>query len=153
MRRRGASELRSGEKRLLHKPNRIHTPRVPDEANPPRKVYALKPKEFERVNAPRPEAGEPSAPPPLANDIFTMQRDLREREIASGMDVLKPADRPRTKRRRRDYWLLMLVGNIAIVGTAALVGWNIMTVVYALAGVILYAIGLTWVMWFVMGDY
>lgn len=121
---------------------------MPDEADPPRKFYGLKPKEFDRVNS-----AEPGSPPPAANDVFAIQRELREREIASGMDELKPMDRPKSKRRRRDYWLLLLGGNLAIIGTALIVGLNVMTIVYVFSGVVLYSIALTWVMWFVMGDY
>lgn len=126
---------------------------MPDETEPPRKTYGLKPKEFERLNAPRPEAGETTEPAPLANDVFAMQRDLREREMAAGMDVLKPAERPRATRRRRDYRLLLLGGNGAIVGVGALVDFNLMTLVCVFSGVILFSIGLTWIMWVVMDRY
>ena len=119
-----------------------------DTPEPPRPPLTFKPKEFERVN-PAPSGG----PPPPANDIFAIQREIRAREIASGMDELKPVGTPRRSRRRRDYWLLLLGGNGAIIGLAALVGFNPMTIVYAFAGVVLWTVGLTWVMWFVMGDY
>lgn len=115
---------------------------------PPRPPLTFKPKEFERVNV-----APPGDPAPPANDIFALQRELREREIAAGMDVLKPADRPRATRRRRDYFLLLATGNAAIVGISALVGFNLITLVYAFSGVVLYTVGLTWLMWFVMGDY
>lgn len=125
-----------------------------DETPAPRK-FTFKPKEFERVNLPRPETGAdtPPAPPPAANDVVAIRQELRAREIAAGLDTLKPPDRPRSNLRRRDYWLLLVLGNGAIVGVAALVGFNIMTVVYAFSGVILYTIGLTWVMWGVMDRY
>lgn len=126
-----------------------------DSPEPAPRKFAFKPKEFERVNAPRPEgeADAAAAPTPAANDVFAIRQELRAREIAAGMDTLKPADRPSSTKRRRDYWLLLLGGNLAIVGTAAVVGLNVMTVVYAFAGVILYTIGLTWTVWFVMGRY
>lgn len=121
---------------------------MPDEADPPRKVYGLKPKAFERVNT-----AEPGSPPPAANDVFALQRELREREIATGFDALRPTERPRSRRRPRDYWLLLLAGNGALLGLVALLGANAMTVGFAGAGLVLYTLGLTWVMWCVMGDY
>lgn len=121
---------------------------MPDEAGPPRKVYGLKPKEFERVNT-----AEPGPAAPRANDVFAIQREQREREIASGMDELKPNDRPQSKRRRRDYWLLLLGGNLALIAAALLAGLNVVTAVYVFSGVVLYSIALTWIMWFVMDDY
>lgn len=126
-----------------------------DSPEPAPRKFAFKPKEFERVNAPRAEgeADAAAAPTPAANDVFAIRQELRAREIAAGMDTLKPADRPPSTKRRRDFWLLLLGGNLAIVGTAAVVGLNVMTVVYAFAGVILYTIGLTWTVWFVMGRY
>lgn len=125
---------------------------MPDEADPPRKTYAFKPKDFERVNAPRPE-GDAAPPTPPANDVFAIREQIRQREIAAGMDELKPLGRPAANRRRRDYWLL-LVGGLALIGaTAAVVGFNTITVAFAFSGSILYTIGLTWVMWFVMEPY
>ena len=121
---------------------------MPDEPDPPRKVYGLKAKEFERVNR-----EEPGSTPPPANDVFSLQRELREREIAAGMDELKPVDRPRSKRRRRDFWLLLLGGNGLFAGSVAVIGPNPVTLIYAFSGAILFTVGLTWVMWFVMDDY
>lgn len=128
-------------------------PLMADPAEPAPRKFALKPKEFERVNAPRPESGEEPAAPPAANDVYALREELRAREIAAGMDELKPNGQPDTQRRRRDYRFLLVAGNAAIVGTAAFVGLNPMTAVFAFSGVIIYTVGLTWVMWFVMGKY
>ncbi|MBA3850461.1 MAG: hypothetical protein C0502_10790 [Opitutus sp.] len=128
---------------------------MPEETDPPPKSYALKPKEFEHVNAPRVEAGETPSPAPLANDVFAIQRDLRAREIAAGMDTLKPADRPRSTKRRRDFWLLLLAVN-GIFVPLALWGFrtqNAVLAVYALSGAVFLSVGLTWVMWVVVNRY
>lgn len=137
-------------------------PRVPDVPDPPRKNYAFKPKEFERLNAPRPEAPDahspgPSTatPPPAANDVFAIQRQLREREIAAGMDELAAPDRPVSRRRKRDYWLLMFLTNGVLI-PLALWGYrtgNAVLFVYAIAGLALVNVALVWVMWFLMDDY
>jgi hypothetical protein len=124
---------------------------MPDEADPPRKTYGFKPKEFERVNAPRPEGEAP--PPPAANDVFALREEIRRREIASGMDELKPLAARPPDRRRRDYWMLLIVGNALLFAMAAIVGLNAMTTAFALGGALFYTLGLTWVMWGVMDRY
>lgn len=129
-------------------------PRVPDEPDPPRKNYAFKPKEFERVNTPRPEAGvRPETPP--ANDVFAIQRELREREIAAGLDELAPPHRPNWRRRKRDYWLVMGVLN-GVGVPLTLWGYrtqNAVLFIFCLAGLVLGNIALTWIMWVLMDDY
>jgi hypothetical protein len=127
--------------------------RMAETPEPAPRKFAFKPNEFERVNDPRPEAGAETAAPPAANDVFALRQEIREREIAAGMDNLKPADRPRSNKRRRDFWLMLVGGNLAIAGTGAIVGFNVMTAVYVFAGVILYTLGLTWVMWVVVDRY
>lgn len=125
---------------------------MPDEVDPPRKTYAFKPKEFERVNAPRPE-GDAAPPPPPANDVFAIREEIRRREIAAGMDELKPVARPAANRRRRDYWLLLVGGLALIGGVVAVIGLNAMTVVGGFSAAVFYVLGLSWVMWAVMGRY
>lgn len=123
-----------------------------DAPEPPRRAFVLKPREFARLNRPPEELA--AEPTPLANDIFAMQRDLRAREQASGRDVLAPAP-ARPSRRRRDYWLLVALLN-GLGGAAAAAGWaggNFVVLVYALAGMLLGTIGLTWVLWVVMDEY
>lgn len=120
---------------------------MPAEEEPKPRQFAFKAKEFERVNAP---AGtqEPSAD----HDVYAIRRQLRERERAAGLDDLSP--RPaRRSRRKRDYWLLMLSSN-AVFGSITLIGrQNPVVFVSGLAGVIIFSVSLTWVMWFIMEDY
>ena len=56
-------------------------------------------------------------------------------------------------RRKRDYWLLLIGGNLAIIGLVGLFQLNPVTVVFGFAGVIILTVSLTWIMWFVMDDY
>ena len=163
---------------------------MPDDPDPPRKFYQLKPKEFERVNAPRP--GEDAPPPtaadpgpaagvgeapaqridvrdltrqaageaPLlgvnapvnrANDVHEMLRDNLEHANAAGLnDVAAPAKR--RSRRKRDFWLLLFAGN-APFAFFVFKGGSVVTLLYAGSGIILFTIGLSWVMWVVMDDY
>lgn len=145
--RRARTEAR-GKSRLCIRPGAVILAGMADTPEPPRPPLTFKPKEFERVN-PAPSGG----PPPPANDIFAIQREIRAREIASGMDELKPVGTPRRSRRRRDYWFMLVAGNLAFVLLAGLGSLNVVALVYAFSGIILYSVGLTWVMWFVMSDY
>jgi hypothetical protein len=133
---------------------------VPEQPEPPPKTYTFKPKDFERLNAPRPDAPAahattPPEPTPAANDVFAIQRALREREIAAGLDELAPPDRPRSKRRRRDYWLLTLLTNGVLI-PLSLWGYrtqNAVILVSGIAGMALVNAALVWIMWVLMDDY
>lgn len=115
---------------------------------PPRPKLGFKPKEFERLNT-----APPGEPPPPANDVFAIRRELREREKTGGGDLLRPPERPARSRRRRDYWFLLAAGNLGFVVLAGLGSLNAVALVYTFSGIVLYTVGLTWVMWFVMDDY
>jgi hypothetical protein len=54
---------------------------------------------------------------------------------------------PRRSKRSRDYFAVLLAGN------AALVSGCFLQRVFAGAGFVIFNVGLTWVMWFVMDDY
>lgn len=154
-----------------------------DDSDPPRKFYGLKPTEFERVNAapapppaaasPAPDAGPAPANDPgqridvrdlvrsgsgrgpvlghnatvnRANEVHAILQDNLTRANAAGLnDVVVPPKRK--SRRKRDYVVSLLVGNaVLLVGT-------IINPVFGGAGLIIFNVGLTWIMWFVMDDY
>lgn len=127
---------------------------MPDETPAPRK-FTLKPKEFERVNAPRPETEAQAAADatPALNDVTALRHEVRAREAAAGFDEIPPPERPRSNRRRNDFILLLIGGNLAIIGLTAISGFNIGAIIFGAAGVIMFTLGLTWVMWFVMDRY
>lgn len=152
-----------------------------EDSDPPRKVYGFKPTEYERVNdVPRapvePHAATPSPPPSAAApgpiDVRTLAREayvpppskaatrlppapenevqavLREnlaRANAAGLNEV--SSRPRRSRRRRDYFLALVIGNTVLLGGAFLMP------IFGIAGMILFNVGITWIMWFVMDDY
>lgn len=159
-----------------------------DESDPPRKVYQLKPKEFERVNTivpgapatpanaapdPGPQAapagkidvrqlaqqastGGPllanNAPANRANDVHAMLQGNHARANAAGLNDVP--ERPRgPSRRKRDYWLSLVGGNLAIVVTLLVCGFNVVSGMFAFGGMVFFSAGLTWIMWFVMDDY
>lgn len=153
---------------------------MPDEPDAPRKFYKFKAAEFERVNdvkrdepfyetQPEPDPGivptdkaridvrdlaraaqvtpaGPTPPPPRTNEVHTLLRNNVARANATGLNDL--AEKPRRpSRRKRDYAIAMILGNaVLLVGTAIMP-------IFGVAGLIIYNLGLTWIMWFIMDDY
>lgn len=129
-----------------------------DEPDPPRKYYRLTEPTFERVNppvaaAPMPPAAAAAplgatgvAPVNRPNEVHALLALNRDRErAAGGFDV---SVRPKRKsRRRRDYFVVLILGNALLVGAIRL------QPVFGGAGFVLFNIGLTWIMWVVMDDY
>jgi len=109
------------------------------------KKFDLKPREFERLNTPGP-AGKGAE-----HDVFAILQQNRSVEKQKGLNEVEIKE---TKsRRRRDYWLVLLGGNLLLGGVAVLGRSNAVVLVYDLAGFVIFNLGLTWVMWFVMDDY
>jgi len=153
-------------------PFRFHFP-VPDEADPPRKVYGFKEREFKRAEAPTSEA----APMPTAkelammagpvaqhgkaaagtrkaddpNDVYAVLQENRAVENKKGLDEFEI--KKIKSRRRRDWLLLLICGNLAILGAVALAGFNIISAIFGLAGAIMFSLSVTWIMWQVMNKY
>jgi hypothetical protein len=126
---------------------------MPDDADPPRKFYDLKPRDFERVNPPVPAermvqsvvppgaAPDPDAPidvrdlirqgagtgkvlrtPAQAaatsnatNDVHVVLQENLARANAAGINDVAPPTRP-YRRRKRDYLVLLIGGNLFIAG-------------------------------------
>ncbi|WP_414664747.1 hypothetical protein [Horticoccus sp. 23ND18S-11] len=144
-----------------------------DEPDPPRKFYQLKPKEFEAVNPPSnlpPADSTPTTvrghlraandgplpprplPAPTENEVHALLRENHARADAAGLNEVQPVA-PRRSRRKRDYWVLLLPIN-AFFGFMAFGPYrSAMTFTYGLSGMVIFTLGLTWVMWFVMDDY
>lgn len=145
-----------------------------DDSDPPRKFYRLKPKDFEMVNEPTsaapadsspthvrghlraafsPPSSSAITPQPQANDVHALLRDNVARANAAGLNELT-AVRARRSRRKRDYWRLMALGTIILGGIAALTGPRMpIPFTYAIAGLVLFNLGLWWIMWHVTEDY
>ena len=146
-------------------------PPEPPEGETPRREFRLKPTEFERANRPADAFGDnaasdtrqiyreanarsPSAaaPAPAENEVQAILRDNVARAQAAGLDEVIP-QRRRPSRRKRDYWLMLGVGNLLVVGAVLGLHQNAVTLVFGLSAVVLFTLGLTWVMWAVMDDY
>lgn len=119
-----------------------------DPPPPPRPPLKLKPKEdFARANPP-PGAVAPAA----ANDVYAWRADQRAIEKRGGSDDLAAAP-AQPNRRRRDFWLMFVAGNLIL---AFIVWWgreNVFLFVGGIAGMGAFSAGLAWVMFQVMGRY
>jgi hypothetical protein len=157
------------------RPMILHSSSMPDEPDPPRKVYGFKERAFKRDNAltsagapaptakdlamistadaPRPSRTKdlPKANPKDPNDVYAVLRENRAFEDQAGLSDVEI--REIKSRRKRDFWLLLIGGNLAILGVVALSGFNPISAVFGLAGLVVFSLGVTWVMWQVMDKY
>lgn len=114
--------------------------------DPPRKHYGLKSREFDRLNASgkTPEKS-------VEHDVPAMLQQNRAVERQAGKDKLEL--RKTKSRRKRDYWLSLFLSS-GFFGVLAWLGQdNLFVLISACSGLVLAAVGLTWVIWFVMDDY
>lgn len=140
---------------------------------PPPKVYGFKERDFKRDNAlsaggksnptaqelarmagkvTRQTAAAPGVRADDPNDVYAVLERNRAMEKNSGRDQVE-LKKKGLSRRTRDFWLLIVGGNLAVLASVFFSGLNVMTVIFGLAGIIIVSLGLTWVMWFVMSDY
>lgn len=142
-----------------------------ESGDPPPKTYGFKEREFKRDNA----VGKTDAPPtakelammagpvvkspkgatgPKAddpNDVYAAMQKNRAVEKKHGLDQMEI--REVKSRRKKDYWILLIGGNIVIVATVMFAGPNVVSVLFGFAGVILFSVSATWIMWQVMDRY
>jgi hypothetical protein len=140
--------------------------------DPPPKVYGFKEREFKRDNSlssdqkPMPTAKElammagqvtrqtaanPGAKAEDPNDVYKILEHNRAMEQTAGLDQVEI--RKVKSRRARDYWLL-LISSEALLGVITVQGRdNPVQFVFGLAGMVLVAISLTWIMWQLMSRY
>lgn len=141
------------------------------EEDPPRKNYGFKERDFKRDNAVGPAGAPPSAKDlammagpvvkspqgatgPKAddpNDVFAALQHNRAVEQQHGVDQIEI--RKIKSKRWRDYWLMLIGGNLFIVGIVLLLGPNVVTVMFGFGGVVIFSASLTWIVWQVMGRY
>lgn len=131
---------------------------------PERPQFRFKAKQFDSVNQPAEtpvdhreliaaanrayRAAPAAASPRPLNEVEEILQRNREREQQAGLDTLKRLP-PVENRRRRDYWILMVGGNLVIFfGLNAIAGPIIAAM---LAG--LFTVAITWVMYGVMDRY
>ncbi len=148
-------------------------PQGPPPPDPPPREFKLKPTEFERVNRPAdatpgnapidvrqlykqanasPPLQKASPPPAAENDVHAILRaNVDEAKAQGHYDVIP--ERQRVSRRTRDFWMLLIGGNVLMVGALAVLHRNPVTLVFGFSAMVFCSLALTWVMWFVMDDY
>lgn len=142
------------------------------EPEPPRTTYGFKARTFKRDNPPSselppvptteelarlagfhhdPSARHASAKAGDPNDVLAVLRQNRTAEKKHDLDNIEI--RKVSSRRKSEFWLLLVGGNLLIIATVAATHVNVFTVVFGLAGLIIFSLGLSWVMWQVMDRY
>jgi hypothetical protein len=114
--------------------------------DPPPVKHTFTAAKFEAVNEPT------ATPTPAPTDVYQVLQDNLARENAAGMNVVKPVPK-RPSRRKRNFWLMLVLGNLTIAATVHLAGGSVMSNLFGFAGIILLSVSLVWVMWFVLDDY
>ncbi len=123
----------------------------------PRKSYRMKPREFQRVNAAPGSVAKPGVasgahPAPVdPNDVHSILQQNRAVERRDGHHEV--VIKTKKSKRKRDYWMLLVGGNLLTVALVALGPLNPISLVFGLAGLVIISLGTTWIMWFVMDDY
>ncbi|HKB57122.1 MAG TPA: hypothetical protein VKC51_05990 [Lacunisphaera sp.] len=142
--------------------------------DPPPKVYGFKEREFKRDNAP----GSPPSPtakehaiaaghvvpatrkaPPSGgvnrtadpNDVYAVLQQNRAKENQFGLNEVQIKEIK--SKRKRDFWLMLVGGNLLIIGLVFITGFNVVSVIFGLSGIIILSLSLTWIMWQVMNKY
>jgi hypothetical protein len=142
--------------------------------DPPRKVYGFKEREFKRDNTPSADSPSPTTKdlammsgtpavsplrlkaPPAArpddpNDVYAVLQQNHDTAQKHGLNEVQIKEIK--SRRKRDFWLVLVGGNLAIIGAVWFSGINVITVIFGLAALIVFSIGLSWIMWQVMDRY
>lgn len=147
-----------------------------DEPPDQRREFKLRPKEFDALNQPARSApadgaptdvhghlraaqrGTPTRPPHLSglpkpkNDVQKLMSEHAARFRGVRLDEVDLRPRRRSK-RKQDYWIVLIPVN-AVLALIAFGPWgNPMTLAFGLGAMIIFTLGLTWVMWFIMDDY
>jgi hypothetical protein len=152
---------------------RNEEPHGPPEPEPPRREFHFKPTEFEITNRPADDtpgnapidvqqfyrqAGVPSpspavpAPVKAENEVHAILRANVAQAEAEGLNKVVPQPR-RLSRRKRDYWLLLVGGNLLVVGLVSVLHKNVVTLAFGFGAMIFCSLALTWVTWVVLDDY
>lgn len=124
----------------------IDTPdpeRPPAEPELPREKLKLGTKQITEVNRPI----EATTKPITVHEILA--ENLRHTVPAEKpLDLRKPRSR-----RKRDYWVLMLIGNAILGSGAYFFPHNPVVLAFVIGGCTVFTISITWIMWQVMSNY
>jgi hypothetical protein len=101
------------------------------------------------VEAPPP----PPAADPQARDVRAILQNNLKNEKDCPVNSAVYAPKKKFTRRLRDYLLIMIGANLAIVITVLVLPLNVISLIYGLSGIVMLSIGTTWIMFQVMDDY
>lgn len=114
----------------------------------PRKHYVMRTEEkFTRDNQKRGQED-----PNAANDVFEWRQDQRAIEKQAGTDALNTPPKYRY-RRRRDFWVFLLLSNGFFGGMMYLNQENPFVLMFGFAGLILGNVGSYWILYHVLRKY
>jgi hypothetical protein len=102
------------------------------------------------ANLPTATSARPAAAP--AGEVQQILQANLAKADAAGLNTLAPAPKS-TKRRKRDYTITMIAGNGTFIALAGISGFNLVGALFALAGILIFSLAATWIMWFIMDDY
>lgn len=84
-------------------------------------------------------------------EVLEMLDDIRQKEIESGRD-LPPPSRFKISRRSIDFWIVIIGGNVAILG-AGITMQSTTSIMFAIGGSAIFTVGLLWIVFGVMDKY
>jgi len=94
-----------------------------------------------------------NGPAARSNEVHDLLEVNRRKARASGEFVLGYIP-PRASRRKRDYWILVILANGGSIGFMGLVTrFDAAAMLGGLVGGLFLTAALTWIMWFVMDNY
>ena len=118
---------------------------MPDEPDPERVYYKLKPKQFERVNKPVHE--EPAGP----IEVKAILQQNIEADQSPLPPELKPV--PATSRRAKDFSIGLVAAGIICGVPAYLLREDRLAFILAVSGFVFFAVLLFWIFWVLLDRY
>jgi len=99
-----------------------------------------------------PPAQPPRGVPGDPNDVCAMLAENKRREASLELNTEVDIT-PRSSRRTRDFLILVITLDLLLVGSMAWGGFNAVSVVFGLAGIIIVTVGAAWIMYGIMDRY
>lgn len=115
-----------------------------EEAEPQRPKLKLGVARFEAVNTASDQKQADAAN--LKTTLETLSTKVRESEAPVSIEK-------RRSKRKRDYWVWLIGGNLMILGLLVVLPGNVAVWAFTGAGLVIFNLGFTWIMWQVMDDY
>lgn len=82
--------------------------------------------------------------------ITGILKDNAAREQAAENPVLP---KKISRRKSRDFLILVILGNLLLLAPLLIQPSNLFVAIFSVSGMLVFTIGLTWIIWFVLSDY